>query len=117
MRRATRGFGLLEVMVAVVVLAVGVAAVQRVVAASVAAVTDDGRTTRALLVARTVLAEAGLAAPPLGVDGGARDGLAWTRRVLPTPHAALREVRVRVTETAGGPALVELVELIRVATP
>jgi hypothetical protein len=91
--------------------------VERVVAASVAAVADDGRTTRALLVARTVLAEAGLGAPAPGVLAGSRDGLAWTRRVLPTPHRALREVRVQVTETAGGPVLVELVELIRVASP
>jgi hypothetical protein len=104
-------------MVAVVVLAVGVAAVQRVVAASVASVADDGRATRALLVARTILAEAGLAAPPVGVTNGMRDGLVWTRRVLPTPHAALREVRVRVADAANARAAVELVELIRVAAP
>lgn len=101
---------------ATVVLAAGVAAVQRVVAAGVAAVARDARTTRALLLARAVLAEAGLAAPPLGVARGTRDGLAWSRHVVPTPHRALREVRVRVAEPGGGPALVELLELVRVAS-
>ena len=113
----TRGLTLLEVLVAIVVLAVGVAAVERVVAASTGAVADDARTTQALFAAWSVLADAELAPPPAGTVTGTRDGFAFTRRALPTPHRALREVRVQVGETAGGRPLVELVELIRVPSP
>lgn len=110
--RGQRGFTLLEVMIAIAVLATGVVALQRLVARSAATVAADGETTRALLVARALLAEAALAPPEPGLVRGERAGLRFAREVRPTPHPALREVRVRV---AGGPGgACELVEVIRV---
>ena len=65
-----RGMTLLEVLVALVVLATGVAAVQRLLAGSVGTVASDATLTRSMLLARAVLAEAEVAAPPLGhVEG------------------------------------------------
>ena len=51
-----RGLTLLEVMVALVILAVGVTALQRLLVRSVATVTADGQTTRAMLLAQALLA-------------------------------------------------------------
>jgi type II secretion system protein I len=119
--RGRRGFTLLEVLVAFVVLATAGTALQRLVTRSVVGIADDTRLTRALLLARSLLAEAELTAPPLGrlggdggADAAAAQGLRFERDVLATPHPALREVRVRVyCEAVGGPA-VELVEVVRV---
>jgi prepilin-type N-terminal cleavage/methylation domain-containing protein len=111
-----RGVSLLEVLVALVVLAVGVGALQRLLAQSVATIDADARLGRAALVARTLLAEAALAPPEPGHEAGthAASGLAFEREVTRTPHPGLREVRVRVAAAADGRAC-ELVELIRVA--
>ena len=114
MRRARRGLTLLEVVVAIAVLAIGVVALERLLARSVATIADDARLTRAMLAARALLAEAALAAPEPGVDAGERDGLPYTREVRPTLHPALREVRVRVADGPRDRAACELVELIRV---
>jgi len=113
-RRPARGFTLVEVLVALVVLATGVVALERLAVRSVATIGDDGRTTDAMLLARTLLAEAALAPPEPGHSEGARSGLRWTRDVSPAPHPRLREVHVHVTP--GDARDVELVELIRVPT-
>ncbi len=113
LRRQARGFTLVEVLVALVVLAVGVVALQRLAVRSVGVIGDDARATDAMLLARTLLAEAALAPPEPGHSEGVRAGLRWARDVSRSPHPRLREVRVQVGH---GGADVELVELIRVPT-
>jgi type II secretion system protein I len=107
-----RGIGLLEVLVALVVLAVGVVALERLLARSIAGLGDDVELTRAMMTARTLLAEAELRPPEPGSISGMRAGLAFERDVERTAAPALREVRIRVYPPRG-PAC-ELVELLRV---
>ena len=108
------GFGLLEVLVALVVVAVGVTALQRLVTRSVITLGEDVRLTRAMLAAQSLLADAALAPPEPGlVDGTTPDGLRFERSVARAPHPALREVRVRVWPDPGA-APCELWEVIRV---
>jgi len=115
--RATRGLTLLEVVVAVAVLALGVVSLQRLIGRSVATIADDTRLTRAMLAARAVLAETALATPEPGHVTGERDGLRFERDVRPTPHPALREVRVRVGDGPRDRGACELVEVMRVRAP
>jgi general secretion pathway protein I len=111
--RAVRGFTLLEVLVAVAILAVGVTALQRLFARSIVTIAADVDRSRAMLLARALLAEAELAPPEPGHDAGARPGgLAFERDVVRTPHPGLREVRVRVRDPSGGSC--ELIEVMRV---
>jgi prepilin-type N-terminal cleavage/methylation domain-containing protein len=114
-RRTDRaGFGLLEVLVALVVLTVGVTALQRLAARTISVVGEDAGRTRALFAARTLVAEAALTPREPGHETGrTTDGLDWERVVARTPHPVLREVRVRV-RPAGGGAAVELLEVVRV---
>ena len=107
-----RGLTLLEVLVAIVVLAVGVTAMQRLLARSIRGIDTDGHASRAMVAARALLAEATLDPPEPGVVGGEREGLHYQRDVRRTAHPALREIRVRVS--AGDGATCELVEVIRV---
>ena len=92
LRRRNAGFGLLEALVALVVVAVGVTALQRLVTRSIAAVElpEPGETT-----------------------GATSEGLRFERVVRRAPHPALREVRVRVWPDPGA-APCELWEVIRV---
>ena len=115
--RANRGLTLLEVVVALAVLAIGVVALARLLDRSVATIADDARLSRAMLAARALLAETALATPDTGVAEGERDGLRFTREIRPTPHPALREVRVRVADGPRDRAACEIVELIRVRAP
>lgn len=109
-----RGITLLEVLVALAILALGVTALQRLLVRSVATVTADGRATRAMLLARALLAEAEAKPPEPGQSEGVRaGGLRFERDVRRTLHPSLREVRVRVYPEAGGAAC-ELVEMVRV---
>ena len=108
-----RGMTLLEVLVAVAVLAVGVTALQRLLVRGIATVAVDREASRAMMLARAVLADAELRPPEPGHTEGARPGgLRFERDVRRTAHPALREVRVHVS--AGGDAACELVELVRV---
>ena len=114
--RGDGAFTLLEVLVSVTILAVGVTAVERRVARSVATLGADADRSRAMLLARSRLAEAELAVPEVGHSAGARPGgVAFEREVLPTPHPGLREVRVQVRDARGGAC--ELVEVVRVPAP
>src|SRR5581483_3577250 len=71
---ATRGLTLLEVVVALAVLAVGITSLQRLVAGSVLAVGSDAALTRAMLAAESVLAEAAVHVPEPGHVEGDRPG-------------------------------------------
>ena len=113
-RRDRAGFGLLEVLVALVVVGVGVTGLQRLVTRSVATLGEDLRLTRAMLAAQALLADTALVPPEPGVvEGTTPDGLRFERAVTRAPHPALREIRVRVWPDAGA-APCELWEVIRV---
>jgi len=108
----TRGFTLLEVAVAIAVLALAGIAAERLVVRSIVTVDHDARRARTLLAARDVVAETALAPPPPGRESTTRsDGLRVVREVMPTGHPALAEVHVRVTWADGGDAS-DLVELV-----
>jgi type II secretion system protein I len=119
MARRDGGLTLLEVAVALAVLATGVLAVQRLLVRSVDTIAADARLTRAMLHARRLLAEAAVSPPPLGRRAGAvgdegNEGFRFEREVRATAHPGLREIRVRVSWPGGDPAACELVELVRV---
>jgi general secretion pathway protein I len=121
MTARARGMTLLEVLVALAVLATGLVALERLLVRSTAGVATDRRLTRTLLAARAVLADAAVAVPPLGHAEGALDGrgpggagLRFARDVTATPHPGLRQVRVRVWWEHGTPDACELLEVIRV---
>ena len=112
--RSRAGFGLLETLIAVAVVATGVTAVQRLVTRSVATLGEDLRLTRGMLAAQALLADAELVPPEPGQSAGTTaDGLRFEREVARTPHPALREIRVRVWPDAGA-APCELWEVIHV---
>jgi len=110
--RRTRGLTLLEVVIALAVLAIGVTALQRLTARSLGTLAADAEESRALAVARSLLAEAALAPPEPGREAGERAGLRFEREVLRSVHPALREVHVLVHAADGGTS--ELVEVVRV---
>ena len=112
-RPRASGLTLIEVVVALALLAVGGVALQRLLARSVASIAADREATRAMVLARTLLAEAELDPPEPGLAAGAR-GLRFEREVRRTPHPDLREVHVRVLWGVGDAHACELVELIRV---
>lgn len=113
-RRSRAGFGLLEALIAVAVVAIGVTALQRLVTRSIATLGEDLRLTRAMLAAQALLTDAALAPPQPGTTGGVTpEGLRFERDVARAPHPALREVRVRVWPDARA-APCELWEVIRV---
>jgi type II secretion system protein I len=117
MTTARRGMTLLEVLVALAVLATGIVALQRLAARSIDAVATAERLTRAMVGARALLAEAVLVPPEPGHlegDLAAESRLRFERDVTPTPHPGLREVRVRVWWERRDRAVCELVELVRV---
>jgi prepilin-type N-terminal cleavage/methylation domain-containing protein len=109
---STRGFTLVEVAVAVAVLAGAGVAVQRLAVSSVRTIAEDAGRARTLVVARERLAEAALRPPPFGRVAWAEvDGLRTTRTVEPTAHPWLRTVRVRTVDAHGRDAS-ELTELV-----
>ena len=107
-----RGFTLVEVAVAVAVLATAGVALQRLLGQSLRTIDSDVARARTLVAARARLAEASLRPPAIGreswTDG---DGIRTTRVVEATAHPSLLQVTVRAeTERAGdGSELIELV--------
>lgn len=113
MTRRPHGFTLLEVLVALTVLATALTALVRLVGTSARTLGDDARHARAVLAARALLAEAELSPPAIGHREGERsDGLHWEEDVTPTPHPRLRQVAVRVFPTRD--RAVTVVEVVRV---
>jgi len=110
MRR--RGFTLIEVVVAVAVLATAGVALQRLVTTSVRTIAAGAARAHTLVVARERLAEATLRPPPFGrAQWIEPDGLRTTRIVEASAHPWLRTVTVR-TEDARGRDGSELMELV-----
>lgn len=107
MRRSARdGFTLVEVLVALAIVAVALAAGFRSVAQSAESATALKARTLALWVAQNRLAAAQVAAPWPGL--GARDGeavqagarFAWRENVTATPNPSFRKVEITVSDPA-----------------
>jgi prepilin-type N-terminal cleavage/methylation domain-containing protein len=107
MRRpeASRGFTLLEVLVAVAVLGVGLVSLLGLHVRNIDLIARDQRVTEATMLARGLMAEVDAEPfPALGLTDGDFElvyperypDLRWEREVLTTPVPDVREVRVRV---------------------
>lgn len=102
--RRTRAFTLIEVLVALAILAVALSAGMRAVAQSADGATSLKMRTLALWVAQNRLAQAQLADPwpARGVANGdetqAGSRLAWRETVSDTPNPAFRRIEIVVSE-------------------
>ncbi len=117
-----RGFSLLEVMVALAVLAIGFTALLGLHARNLEIAATERDHGDALLLARSLLAEtelAGVAVP--GEESGDFEtthpgrypGWLWQRSVAPTPIPGALVVSVRVVPPHGGAGMVELELVVR----
>jgi general secretion pathway protein I len=103
---AVRGFTLVEILVALAIIAVALAAGMRALAQSTDSATLLKQRTLAMWIAQNRLAEAQLAAG--GPAPGAREGeavqagarLRWREAVTATPNPSFRKVEVIVTDPA-----------------
>lgn len=121
-RAPASGFTLIEILVALAVIAVALASGMRAVAQSTDSATLLKQRTLALWVAQNRLAEAQLA--PGGPAEGTREGEAtqagsrfrWQENVSRTPNASFRKIELSVTDPATpGYALAQLVGYVGLA--
>jgi prepilin-type N-terminal cleavage/methylation domain-containing protein len=107
-----RGFTLVEVAVAVAVLATAGLALQRLLGQSLRTVDSDVARARTLVAARARLAEAALRPPSTGRESWTdAEGIRTTRIASATGHPSLLQITVR-TETGRAGDASELVELV-----
>jgi general secretion pathway protein I len=105
-----RGFTLVEVLVALAIVAVVLAAASRSVALSTDGAEAHKRRVLAGIVAENRLAElvARRAWPGIGMlEGNERQAgieFRWQAEVIATPHPRLRRVEIRVSDPASAPA-------------
>jgi general secretion pathway protein I len=122
MKRPSRGFTLVEVVVAMAVIAVAFTALLGLHVRSLRLAAREQTYTQSLLLARTLLAEAEL--EPLPAPGtstgdfearypGRYPGFLWQRTVNETPFPATREIIVRVQPPDDPPAAAELTLYLR----
>lgn len=105
-RKRNGGFTLVEILVALAIVAVALAAGMRALGEATASATALKQRTLALWVAQNRLAMAQLALPwpPLGRDEGAADQAAarfvWRQTVSGTPNPSFRKIEIVVAEPA-----------------
>lgn len=111
--RATAGFTLLEVLVAVTILGVALVSLLGLHVSNLARLDSDQRISEATLLAQALMTELDVGPPPdLGVERGDFEErypdryptLGWEREVLTSPLPTLREIRVRVFRGDGAVA-------------
>lgn len=116
--RREGGFTLLEVVVAMAVLAIAFTAMLGLHVRSLNLVARERAYTRALLLARTMVTETELGAmPEIGISGGDFEerhpgqytGFRWEREVVGTPLPDTREIRIRVVPKEYPGAVAQLV--------
>jgi general secretion pathway protein I len=116
--RDMRGFTLLEVVVAMAVLAIAFTAMLGLHVRSLNLVARERAYTRALLLARTLVTETELGAlPEIGSSNGDFEerqpgrwaGFTWEREVVDTPIPDTREIRIRVVPRDQPGAVAQLV--------
>jgi general secretion pathway protein I len=123
-RRTHRGFTLIEVVVAMAVIAVAFTAMLGLHVRSLRLAAREQAYTQAVLLARTLITEAELEGyPPLGESRGDFEtrypgeypGFLWERTVLepPLPIPDVREVNVRVTPVNDPGAVAQLTIYLR----
>lgn len=114
MKRAARGFTLLETLVALAILAIALSAAFRAVGATTLSVADLRDRSLADWVAQNRLAEIRAAAsfPSLGRNEGretqARQAFLWREEVKSTPNPLFRRVDVTVMDASGTRTLASL---------
>jgi general secretion pathway protein I len=118
MRTRPHGFTLLEVMVALVVVATAFVALLGLQNRNLAWIGQDQDLTRATLLARQLITQMELVEqfPELGTSQGEFDdypGFYWEREVTETELPDLREVRLRVVWDERSPHACELLYFIR----
>jgi general secretion pathway protein I len=117
-RRAARGFTLLEVMVALVIVAIAFVGLLGHHVHNLAIVGHDQDLTRAALLARGLITQMELVEkfPDTGVSTGEFDGypgFVWEREVTDTDLPSVRRVALRISSANQGPATFELLYFIR----
>ena len=111
--RCQRGFSLLEVMVAVAVLAVAVTGLTRGLTTALGSSRDSAHYTQAVQLAENRLEF--LRADGLFFDGettGTEGAFTWRQTISTTATEGLHEVRVAVEREAGEPPIYELATLL-----
>ena len=110
MIRQARGFTLIEVLVAIAILAVSLAASVRAGGSAIRTAEDLRQRTLASWVAENRLAElrAHRIWPPIGEDSGeltmAGESLRWQQSVSATPNPTFRRIEINVTALGSGAA-------------
>ena len=114
--RADRGFTLIEVLVALAIVAYALIGLLGLQNRNLGIIGRDQEMTRATLLARKFIAEMEVREkfPELGFSSGElEEGFLWEREVNETPLPEVREVRLRIIFDEARPNAVELLYYMR----